>query len=211
MGLWTSSSRIACIFVWFGVSAAPQLRRGRRGLFTKPASVDVWAFALRLFLRCQLPQGSQHFFGTTVQRNVCSGARQARHRHARLGLCRLGRFGRNPPQLKVSREKEKLSERLKVITYRSSRATLLAASSDHPSPVVADFPRWSQMIQPCGTKSCMTTWKRCYFVQFFWWKKEPGEVRRRKRTENKWRRETCQETGSQKQKLQVLRGRKRNF
>ena len=41
------------------VSAAPQFRRGHRGLFTKRASVDVWAFALRLLLRCQLPVGRQ--------------------------------------------------------------------------------------------------------------------------------------------------------
>ena len=38
MGLWTSSSTIACISVWFGVPAAPQLRRGHRGLFAKLAS-----------------------------------------------------------------------------------------------------------------------------------------------------------------------------
>ena len=38
MRLWTSSSTIACISVRFGVPAAPQLRRGRRGLFTKATS-----------------------------------------------------------------------------------------------------------------------------------------------------------------------------
>ena len=61
MELWTSSITIGCIFVRFGVSAAPQLCGGCRGLFTKPASVDVWAFALRLLLRCQLPVGSLTF------------------------------------------------------------------------------------------------------------------------------------------------------
>ena len=64
-----------------------RLRRGRRGLFTKPASVDVWAFALRVSsctASCQLQPdiSSEHLFKGKAG---VTGKRVS-------DLCRLGRF-----------------------------------------------------------------------------------------------------------------------
>ena len=89
----------------------------------------------------QLPVASWQIdtsFATIFQRSVCSGVRQARHRHARLELCRLGRFDRNPRQLKVSQEEdEKMWEN-----------------------------HWAWMITPFGKKSGATMRKREYFDTF---------------------------------------------
>ena len=62
-----------------GAPAAPTLRRGRRGSFTKPGIV----------LMCGPLRVASSY--------VCSGVRQARHGCARLTLFLLGRFDRNPP------------------------------------------------------------------------------------------------------------------
>ena len=73
---------------------------------------------------------------------------------------------------------------------------------DRPNPAVLDFRRWSEMISPCGTKSCATIWKCCCsdtFAQNVLWKQEQDEVRRRKTAANKLGRGTCQEMKSQKQ------------
>ena len=87
-GLRTSSSTIGCVSDRSGpqrlrnfVPVAETCSRSRH-------PVGVWAFALRLPWRCQLPVGSPAFLHNNRSHNP--------------GLCRLGRLDRNPRQLEGS-------------------------------------------------------------------------------------------------------------
>ena len=80
MELWTSSSTIACISVWFGGPSGSAIPSWPPRLVHEAGVCGCLGLRFASFCAVSCQQAARHFFGTTVQRNV----------YARLGRGRRG-------------------------------------------------------------------------------------------------------------------------